>query len=767
MAHARSEHVNGIDNTGYVDDKGPKGDQPVLKNYKGDTSYRVPEATVDSGISPSSSFSDLERDVVVSFQPARSRDHLDVNEDITNGGHDDNLSFNNTAQQKTGQKNRLTPILKKKAVQRRPSNVSFEESINQPPLNGGDGIGYTEGDNVHPHSARDRQMMERKSSHTAVDMEVNMNSGSTVDVTQVAHTMNPDELEETLRKIRRRFAKYANRDNCITEQQFYEALGENKDSFFAERFFHFLDKDRNGQLDMAELEHGARILLSGRTAEKVAFVFTLYDIDGNGTIERSELNQVLTSCVLESKMKLNENEIALLSDTMFDEADTDGDGFMSEENLASMVNKFPNALEALTKNASLWLQSDVNDKKDSRCKCPEMFSRRYIANRYKKLSFLAVFWVLNAALFILNALLYRDSNGYIIFARGCGMCLNFCSALILLLPLRKSISYLRLTPLSAILPLDHNISLHKLVGIVIVVWSVGHTAGHLGNAIWLTERTNLTVPRILFTTDAKIGWVAHLAPLTGVILDVILLIMFVASMPFVRRSGYFQTFYWTHKLYLPYYILTIIHAKNFWKWMLLPGLIFIIETLIMYIRRRGGSTITRISLLPSAVTQLVITKPPGFDFHAGDYVYVKIPVIAKYEWHPFTISSAPEQEDTFWLHIRSAGHWTKKLREHLLTHYSPKKDSVPSTVDMKRRASSIAWFTQRPSMAVAKETSIRRRTITKDVNIQVYVDGPYGSPCREIFETEHAILIGSGIGATPFASILQSITNRYAVIGSF
>ena len=40
------------------------------------------------------------------------------------------------------------------------------------------------------------------------------------------------------------------------------------------------------------------------------------------------------------------------------------------------------------------------------------------------------------------------------------------------------------------------------------------------------------------------------------------------------------------------------------------------------------------------------------------------------------------------------------------------------------------------------------------------VDGPYGTASRHIFEAEHAVLIGSGIGVTPFASILQSIVWR-------
>ena len=46
------------------------------------------------------------------------------------------------------------------------------------------------------------------------------------------------------------------------------------------------------------------------------------------------------------------------------------------------------------------------------------------------------------------------------------------------------------------------------------------------------------------------------------------------------------------------------------------------------------------------MTHLVIKRPQFFHFKPGDYVYINIPEIAKYEWHPFTISSAPEQSGT-------------------------------------------------------------------------------------------------------------------------
>lgn len=45
--------------------------------------------------------------------------------------------------------------------------------------------------------------------------------------------------------------------------------------------------------------------------------------------------------------------------------------------------------------------------------------------------------------------------------------------------------------------------------------------------------------------------------------------------------------------------------------------------------------------------------------------------------------------------------------------------------------------------------------------LEIYIDGPYGAPSSHIFVAQHAVLIGTGIGVTPFASILQSIMHRY------
>lgn len=43
---------------------------------------------------------------------------------------------------------------------------------------------------------------------------------------------------------------------------------------------------------------------------------------------------------------------------------------------------------------------------------------------------------------------------------------------------------------------------------------------------------------------------------------------------------------------------------------------------------------------------------------------------------------------------------------------------------------------------------------------RIYVDGPFGSASEDVFRYEIAVLVGAGIGVTPFASILKSIWYR-------
>ena len=72
---------------------------------------------------------------------------------------------------------------------------------------------------------------------------------------------------------------------------------------------------------------------------------------------------------------------------------------------------------------------------------------------------------------------------------------------------------------------------------------------------------------------------------------------------------------------------------------------------------------------------LGLTRPKRFNYQPGDYIFLKIPSIAKYEWHPFTMSSSPEQ-DFIGLHIRAVGTWTNKLYEFVDELTQAQKKSI-------------------------------------------------------------------------------------------
>lgn len=218
------------------------------------------------------------------------------------------------------------------------------------------------------------------------------------------------------------------------------------------------------------------------------------------------------------------------------------------------------------------------------------------------------------------------------------------------------------------------------------------------------NKMNFTRSEWLFTTQPHMfGIIPGCANPTGFYLFAILLIMFICSQPFVRRGGSFevnlsillfssltnysvqqQIFYWTHLLYVPFWILCLFHGPNFWKWFIVPGMIYLIERLlrILWMRSERGKTyISSGILLPSKVTHLVIKRPSHFCFRPGDYVFVNIPAIAKYEWHPFTLSSAPEEDDYIWLHIRGVGEWTNRLHNYFASEHKRLHDGeVPAVI---------------------------------------------------------------------------------------
>ncbi|XP_013910660.1 PREDICTED: NADPH oxidase 5 [Thamnophis sirtalis] len=437
--------------------------------------------------------------------------------------------------------------------------------------------------------------------------------------------MNLEDNTKWLMWVAKQFENIAGDNKEINLEQFKTAL-KVKESFFGDRFFALFDSDESGTISLDELLNTLKLLIHGSETDKLRFLFQVYDVD---------------------------------------------DQYREPGHRGS--------------SAASWLKPPTAPRKSQ---IPHILSPVYWYNNKNKLLLLGSYACVNIILFTLAALKQAGSGLWIVVARGCGQCLNFNCAFILVLMLRRSLTWLRTTWIAKVLPLDLNVILHQLMGYIVGALTLLHMGAHIINFVRLSQaKGGYRLWEYLFTTRPGIGWIHGTASLTGLLLQLLTSLMLVCSTTLVRRSGHFEVFYWTHLFYIPIWVLLIVHGANFWKWFVIPGSLFLGEkAFAATLSRVGGLYIVEVNLLPSKVTHLVIQRPPFLHYKPGDYVYLNIPVIARYEWHPFTISSAPEQPDTIWLHIRSLGQWTYRLHEYFWNFQEPLEDN-PKLHRMRKEAS--------------------------------------------------------------------------------
>jgi Ca2+-binding EF-hand superfamily protein len=69
---------------------------------------------------------------------------------------------------------------------------------------------------------------------------------------------------------------------------------------------------------------------------------------GNGELDRDEMRTVLESCVEESSLSMDQQQLEELTDILFEESDTEQKGFITFDELQSFLAKFPGIAENLT-----------------------------------------------------------------------------------------------------------------------------------------------------------------------------------------------------------------------------------------------------------------------------------------------------------------------------------------------------------------------------------------------------------------------------------
>jgi predicted ferric reductase/plastocyanin len=409
------------------------------------------------------------------------------------------------------------------------------------------------------------------------------------------------------------------------------------------------------------------------------------------------------------------------------------------------------------------------------------------------------------------------------FAKGGGYLLDFLLTAVLFPVMKNLVSYLRTTPICELCPLDDHKAIHTLLAKLIALAGLVHVLGH-----WMVHIASKKKH-----WAAAVFWSWH--GITGHLLVIIFVVMYVTAgarhgiRVWKFKFGNYDLFWRSHHLYLCVYALLIIHAEPFYRWIVWPLLLFGLDKTIHYMRGNRKVELCCVSQEASGTDVMSLEMrihtdaQTDFTFRAGQYLLLNCPEISKYEWHPFTITSAPEEE-TVSVHIRTRGDWTRTLQTLLNPSQLPQvkfKAPVPGdsfvnrptlrtiapempedfrTYDtgigakLKRSLTPDRFMRSSPSkqreppdlpgsnfedcsvnteeleIAIVRGASakmpqtgaVQNSDTPVALPVVLRVDGPYGSGSDRTHEYNTVMLVGTGIGVTPFVSVMKSLKIRQA-----
>jgi len=193
---------------------------------------------------------------------------------------------------------------------------------------------------------------------------------------------------------------------------------------------------------------------------------------------------------------------------------------------------------------------------------------------------------------------------------------------------------------------------------------------------------------------------------------------------FFRRTHY-DLFQYTHHLVWLFMFGALIHAWSHWYYVAGGLTLYALDKVSRMVRASREVTVLHMAHA-AGVTRLEVDAGvfAGSGGHyAGQYAFVNIPALGFLEWHPFTISAAPQE--------------TCETNNRVVTFHI--KDMGPGT--WTHRLAQLALAAPNPN------------------NVIVSIDGPYGRT-GHYYERETLILIAGGIGITPIHSIIADLHNR-------
>merc|ERR1711871_531276 len=334
-------------------------------------------------------------------------------------------------------------------------------------------------------------------------------------------------------------------------------------------------------------------------------------------------------------------------------------------------------------------------------------------------------------------------------AKGMGAVLNFNCALIAVPVLSQVLRYLHKAKVASVdrngyvtygknldhyIPIGKNITFHRKIAWLTMLAAATHTVAHFINYGAAARQTYVVFPHL----DGV--WI------TGVVIIVCMVVMYAAALETVRRDC-FNCFWFSHHLFIVFWGRLLYHGPVFYIWSGIP------ITAYFWSRYKRDQEVDchvilqEMVLEPPNVVKLTMRNEETdrrFDmwaYESGQYVRINCPFIAPLEWHPFTISSAPES-GTLTLHIKVTrpGGFTGKLKKFM------------DALNVNGHRIFALYNSAQTQLGTTYARVIEQPLLR--------IDGPHSAPCQHISEYEHSILFGAGVGLTPFSSALCSIVDH-------
>ncbi|PON32644.1 Respiratory burst oxidase [Parasponia andersonii] len=481
---------------------------------------------------------------------------------------------------------------------------------------------------------------------------------------------------------------------------------------------------------------------------RIRIFFDLCDRNMDGKITENDIKQTVLLSAATNKLSLTHEEAEDYASLVMEVLDKENRGYIG-------ISEFETLFRiSLTRSSLQAKQSSMTH--NSYDPFQEPTSKAEILFRfYWRRAWIILFWlVVCIVLFTWKFIQYRhraafEVMGYCLStAKGAAETLKFNMALILLPVCRNTITWLRSNRrINSVIPFNDNINFHKLIAGGIVVGVILHGGTHLACDFPRISSSNSSIfqqtiaPGFGYHQPSYLEILATTEVATGIVMVVLMAIAFSLATKWPRRQSPslprsvrhftgFNTFWYSHHLFIPVYALLIIHSmflfltdkvaeKTTWIYIAIPILIYAGERILRAVRSSCCEVqILKASFYPGKVLSLKLHKPEGFRYQSGMYIFIQCPQISPFEWHPFSLTSGPE-DDYLSVHIRTLGDWS-------YTIYS---------------------IFQVATLCRAKEYP------------KLYIDGPYGAASQDHVKYDIVVLIGLGIGATPFISILKDVVN--------